>query len=84
MTSQIGYLKLLITRSILSGPVDFEIKRVACTFNESREQLLTLRKAKSLNVAFVCYASEQLGLNGMDRFRIISLDIKNIIILISC
>ena len=30
MTSQIGYLKLLITRSILSGPPDFEIKRVAC------------------------------------------------------
>ena len=30
MTSQIGYLKLLITRSILSGPLDFEIKRVAC------------------------------------------------------
>ena len=30
MTSQIGYLKLLITRSILFGPLDFEIKRVAC------------------------------------------------------
>ena len=30
MTSQIGYLKLLITRSILSSPLDFEIKRVAC------------------------------------------------------
>ena len=30
MTSQIGYLKLLITRSILSGPLNFEIKRVAC------------------------------------------------------
>ena len=30
MTSQTGYLKLLITRSILSGPLDFEIKRVAC------------------------------------------------------
>ena len=29
MTSQIGYLKLLIARSILSGPLDFEIKRVA-------------------------------------------------------
>ena len=28
--SQIGYLKLLITRSILSGSLDFEIKRVAC------------------------------------------------------
>ena len=26
MTSQIGYLKLLITRSILSGPQDFEIE----------------------------------------------------------
>ena len=26
MTSQIGYLKLLITRSNLSGPLDFEIK----------------------------------------------------------
>ena len=33
MTSQIGYLKLLIARSILSGPLDFEIKRVACSFN---------------------------------------------------
>ena len=32
MTSQIGYLKLLITRCILSGPLDFEIKRVACIF----------------------------------------------------
>ena len=32
MTSQIGYLKLLITRSILSGPLDFVIKRVACIF----------------------------------------------------
>ena len=30
MTSQIGYLKLLITRIILSGALDFEIKRVAC------------------------------------------------------
>ena len=30
MTSQIGYLKLLITRSILSGPLDFEVKRVTC------------------------------------------------------
>ena len=30
MTSQVGYLKLLISRSILSGPLDFEIKRVAC------------------------------------------------------
>ena len=29
MTSQSGYLKLLITQSILSGPLDFEIKRVA-------------------------------------------------------
>ena len=28
--SQIGYFKLLITRGILSGPLDFEIKRVAC------------------------------------------------------
>ena len=27
----VGYLKLLISRSILSGPLDFEIKRVACT-----------------------------------------------------
>ena len=26
MTSQVGYLKLLISRSILSGPLDFEIK----------------------------------------------------------
>ena len=33
MTSQIGYLKLLITRRILSGPLDFEIKRVACSSN---------------------------------------------------
>ena len=33
MMSQIGYLKLLITRSILSGPLDFEIKRVACSLN---------------------------------------------------
>ena len=32
MTSQIGYLKLLITRSILSGPLDFEIKRKTLTF----------------------------------------------------
>ena len=32
MMSRIGYLKLLITRSILAGPLDFEIKRVACTF----------------------------------------------------
>ena len=31
MRSQIGYLKLLITRSILPGPLDFEIKRVACS-----------------------------------------------------
>ena len=30
LTSQVGYLKLLISRSILSGPLDFEIKRVAC------------------------------------------------------
>ena len=30
MTSQIGYLTLLITRSILSGPLDYEIKGVAC------------------------------------------------------
>ena len=30
MTSQIGYLKLLISWSILSGTLDFEIKRVAC------------------------------------------------------
>ena len=30
MTSQIGCLKLPISRSILSGPLDFEIKRVAC------------------------------------------------------
>ena len=30
MTSQVCYLKLLISRSILSGPLDFEIKRVAC------------------------------------------------------
>ena len=30
MTSQIGYLKLLITRIILSGPLDFEIKTAAC------------------------------------------------------
>ena len=30
MISQIGYLKLLISRSILSGPLDFEIKRAAC------------------------------------------------------
>ena len=30
MTSQIGYLKLLISRSILSGTLDFEIKRVTC------------------------------------------------------
>ena len=29
MTSQVGYLKLLISRSILSGALDFEIKRVA-------------------------------------------------------
>ena len=36
MTSQTGYLKLLITRSILSGPLDFEIKRVACTTNQIR------------------------------------------------
>ena len=28
--SQTGYLKLLITRSILSSPLDFEIKRVPC------------------------------------------------------
>ena len=32
MTSQIGYLKLLITWSVLSGPLDFEIKRVACIY----------------------------------------------------
>ena len=31
MTSQIGYLKLLITRIILSGPLDFEIQGVACS-----------------------------------------------------
>ena len=30
VTSQIGYLKLMITGSILSDPLDFEIKRVAC------------------------------------------------------
>ena len=30
MTSSTDYLKLLISRSILSGPLDFEIKRVAC------------------------------------------------------
>ena len=30
MTSQIGYLKLLISRSILSGTLDFEIERVTC------------------------------------------------------
>ena len=30
--SQIDYLKLLITRSILSGPLDFEIKRVTCIY----------------------------------------------------
>ena len=30
--SQIGCLKLLITGSILSGPLDFEIKRVTCIF----------------------------------------------------
>ena len=34
MTSQISYLKLLITRSILSGPLDFEIKRVTCIFSQ--------------------------------------------------
>ena len=32
MTSQIGYLKLLISRSILSVLLDLEIKRVACIF----------------------------------------------------
>ena len=31
MMSQVGYLKLLISQSILSGPLDFKIKRVACT-----------------------------------------------------
>ena len=31
MTSQIGYLKLLITRINFSGRLDFEIKRVTCT-----------------------------------------------------
>ena len=35
MTSQIGYLKLLITRSILSGPLDFEIKGVACIWTKT-------------------------------------------------
>ena len=32
MKSQIGYLKLLINQSILTGPLDFEIKRVACIY----------------------------------------------------
>ena len=35
MTSHIGYLKLLITRSNLSGTLDFEIKRVACIQSNS-------------------------------------------------
>ena len=35
-TSQVGYLKLLISRSILSGPLDFEIKRVACISKKCR------------------------------------------------
>ena len=30
MMSHVGYLKLLISWSILSGPLDFEIKRVSC------------------------------------------------------
>ena len=32
MTSQTGYLKLLITRSILSGPLDFEIESPVVPF----------------------------------------------------
>ena len=32
MKSQFGCLKLLITRTFLSGPVKFEIMRVDCTF----------------------------------------------------
>ena len=30
ITSQVGYLKLLISRSILSGPLDLEIERDTC------------------------------------------------------
>ena len=37
MALQIGYLKLLITPSILSSPLDFEIKRVACTSIKANE-----------------------------------------------
>ena len=44
MTSQIGYLKLLITRSILSGPLDFEIKRVACIMTDFSFYLNLKRK----------------------------------------
>ena len=40
MTSEIGYLKLLITQSILSCPLEFEIKRVACNYNSSCESKL--------------------------------------------
>ena len=45
--TQIGYLKLLITRSILSGPLDFEIKRVACI------QCVYIMKAKCYQIASV-------------------------------
>ena len=52
MASQNGYLKLLITQSILSGHLDFEIKRVACTqqvLNYHIIKLLQLYSTQALN-----------------------------------
>ena len=56
MTSQIGYLKLLITRSILSGPLDFEIKRVACTSSKQLNfNMIRVQDDQKLSLNEFCF-----------------------------
>ena len=56
--SHVGYLKLLVSRSILSGPLDFEIKRVACTCNTGISVAMS-KKGKDYIQKTKCRKSEK-------------------------
>ena len=53
MTSQFGCLKLLITRTFLSGPVKFEITRVDCICDED-DALFGVSADNNRGILYVC------------------------------
>ena len=62
MTSQIGYLKLLITRSILSGPLDFEIKRVTCNCVFCSKRIRTLVAMATYSFHWLIMGKVEIGI----------------------